>query len=217
MVSPTTTTMTDRLAVTDPGDTALVALRLVRPAPWNPRKITQTDMQRLTESVRLRPGFLWDRPALVQLSTGHVYGGNMRYRSAVRLAENGQLPAEYRLLDGTPAMPMRVNDVSDSEAQQYAFLDNNQFGDYEATEAGELLASLRDQGVDLDSLGFSDVELKQMLDSVDPGSLPGGEGTVEEIPHTYSIIVECGPDERRQRQLLERLTAEGLKCRALQS
>ena len=45
-----------------------VAVPLVelRPAPWNPRSITEERFQNLCDSIRADPDFLWHRPVLAQ-------------------------------------------------------------------------------------------------------------------------------------------------------
>ena len=87
-----------------------VAVPLVelRPAPWNPRSITEERFQNLCDSIRADPDFLWHRPVLAQ-ADGTIYAGNMRYRAAQHL--------------GMETVPALVEDVSDRLARERALRD----------------------------------------------------------------------------------------------
>ena len=143
-----------------------VAVPLVelRPAPWNPRSITEERFKNLCDSIRADTDFLWRRPVLAQ-ADGTIYAGNMRYRAAQHL--------------GMETIPALVEDVSDRLARGRALRDNAQWGEWEEEELASLLARLGSEESNLDILGFDERDLQKLLDSIecppalgDPGDLP---------------------------------------------
>ena len=143
-----------------------VAVPLVelRPAPWNPRSITEERFQNLCDSIRADPDFLWHRPVLAQ-ADGTIYAGNMRFRAAQSL--------------GMETIPALVEEVSDRLAHERALRDNAQWGEWEEDELASLLARLGSEESNLDVLGFDQRDLQKFLDSIeyspalgDPDDLP---------------------------------------------
>ncbi|MGE0227521.1 MAG: DNA methyltransferase [Dehalococcoidia bacterium] len=132
-------------------------LTALHPAPWNPRTIADERFQNLCGSVRSDPEFLWRRPVLAQ-ADGTIYAGNMRY-----------LAAQYLGFETIPAV---IEQVSDQLARERALRDNQQWGEWEHDDLAALLTRLREDGSDVELLGFDERELQQLLDRLSPtGSL----------------------------------------------
>lgn len=131
-----------------------------------------------------------------------------------------ELPGgELQLLDGhlraelTPEalVPVLVVDVSEDEALKLlATLDP--------------LAAMADTDADLlrgliDDVETSSAGIQALLDSLTDGNPLARDvqqQPLEEvtIPVSYQVVVECA-DETQQRNIFERLTAEGIRCRVL--
>lgn len=78
----------------------------------------------------------------------------------------------------------------------------------------DLLVGLDDGAFDLTLTGFSEQELKSMIDWA--GKQEARMGREIAIPEMYQVVVNC-TSESDQLALLERLTQEGRACRALLS
>lgn len=127
-------------------------LAVLHPAPWNPRTISEERFQNLCRSIEADPEFLWRRPILAQ-ADGAIYAGNMRYRAAAHL--------------GLETLPAIVEDVPDALARERALRDNAQWGVWEEDGLAALLDRLRQEGADLDLVGFDDRDLQQILRRLD--------------------------------------------------
>jgi ParB-like chromosome segregation protein Spo0J len=73
-------------------------------------------------------------------------------------------------------------------------------------ELEELLA----EGFDLDVTGFSEDE----LDALNGAAVVGAAVDTATLQPVYQVLIEC-TDEAEQLKILERLTADGVNCRAL--
>ena len=133
----------------------------LHPSPWNPRTIDDERFVNLCRSIETDREFLWRRPILAQ-ADGTIYAGNMRFRAAKHL--------------GMTTIPAIVEDVPDQLARERALRDNAQWGDWAEDDLARLLAGLRDEGSDLDLLGFDDREL-HAFHPESPSPAAAGEGT----------------------------------------
>jgi ParB-like chromosome segregation protein Spo0J len=137
----------------EPAPPAVAApLLALRPAPWNPRTISDERFQNLCRSIDADPDFLWRRPVLAQ-ADGTIYAGNMRFRAAQHL--------------GPETIPAIIEDIPDQLARERALRDTAPWGAWEEDELAALIARLRQEGSDVDLLGFGERELQQLLDSLD--------------------------------------------------
>lgn len=128
------------------------------------------------------------------------------------VAGHGRLLAARKLgLEEVPTVDLAH--LTKTQARAYVLADNQL-----ATNAGwdaEMLAGelsdLKDEGFDLDLLGFSDLdELLKPVNEAKEVSDPKGESLRE----SFCVLVEC-TTEQAQTELLERLDGEGYKCRSL--
>src|SRR5687768_12682689 len=139
-----------------------VPLLALHPAHWNPRSIRDERFQNLCASIQADPDFLWRRPVLAQVD-GTIYAGNMRFRAAQHL--------------GLETIPAIVEDIPDQLARERALRDNAQWGEWVDDDLATFIARLKDEGSNLDLLGFDERELQQLLDRL---SKPTGNGDPDE-------------------------------------
>lgn len=179
--------------------TELVPLSRLRPASWNPRLVRDKRFKQLCQSIKADPEFMVERPILAT-ADGTIYAGNLRYRAVEYLK--------------WPVVPARIVDIPEQLAKERAMRDNNAWGEWVEQDLAELLAELKVADSDVELLGFDDKELNRLLDLV--GANGDTAAAVQAVPEQYMVIVTC-TDEVQQRELLERMTAEGWQCRALLS
>ncbi|HKV17371.1 MAG TPA: ParB/Srx family N-terminal domain-containing protein, partial [Reyranella sp.] len=128
------------------------------------------------------------------------------------IAGHGAVQAAVKV--GLPLVPVSVaRGWSDEDKRAYLIADNR-LHDLSAWDKNLLaleVGSLQKLGVDLKPLGFEKKAIEQALrraTTAHDGQMALGED------FTYSVIVAC-TSEQHQRDILERLEREGLKCRAL--
>src|SRR5688572_5519707 len=142
----------------------MVSLASLTPAPWNPRTIKDPRFQNLCESLAADRDFLLLRPILATLD-GAVFAGNMRLRAAQHL--------------GWLEVPAILVDIPEQLAKERAMRDNAQWGEWEEDDLARLLQELKEQGSNLDVLGFDERDLRNLLDRIgneggltDPDDVP---------------------------------------------
>jgi ParB-like chromosome segregation protein Spo0J len=113
-------------------------------------------------------------------------------------------------VDGDTLVAVRRRGLSEEQKRALAMFDNRA-GELAEWNAEQLLEDAQ-AGLNLQPW-FSDKELAALL-SVDASE--DGDGGPTTIPEAYQVLVTCS-SETNQAELLERLTGEGLECRALLS
>jgi ParB-like chromosome segregation protein Spo0J len=165
------------------------------PSPWNPRILTKERFDNLCKSITERPTFLEDRPILARLlpdGTGEVYGGNQRLHAICRLYEEGwQSPWGYGMV------PAVIREMPETEAKALALIDNSEWGQEDADKTAELLYEIGNQGVELDVLGYDELHLKVLLDSIgalgEPDFQPVSEDDQGRLDQRAPVTCpECG-------------------------
>jgi GH35 family endo-1,4-beta-xylanase len=86
--------------------------------------------------------------------------------------------------------------------------------DWNTDQLSDLLTGLKEQGEDLDVLGFEDHELDELLEDLDFEQESLEDFAEDDLDFVYQIMIE-NLTEKTQAELMEKLEAEGLKCRAL--
>lgn len=138
------------------------------------------------------------------------------FRGAILIdGENGIITGHGRVLAckklGMKEIPtVDGSDMTKAQRKAYVIADNkialNAGWDYEMLNLE--MTDLEAEGFDLDLMAFSDKELGFMGDDEQ-------EAEVDvDMSESFEIIVEC-ISEYEQRTLLEKLTAQGLKCKSL--
>lgn len=167
--------------------------------PKNPRKHSEKNLASIRASLR-QNGQLFS--LLASDRTGML----------VVIAGNGRLAAA--LAEGWTHLAVEVrSDFSQAKENQIAIADNRsaEEADWDGANLAEMLRDL-DTGndPDLDRMMCELAEAEKLIPA-DGDDSPGEE---EEPPAKFEIIIECEGEEQ-QRELFERLTGEGLKCRVL--
>lgn len=162
--------------------------------PNNPRQIKGEKLELLKKSVGSFQKMMSLRPIIID-ENNVVLGGNMRL-AAIKALGLKEIPDDW---------VKRADDLTEDEKREFVIKDNAGFGEWDwdtlSNEWDDL--PLADWGVDVPSFDESpvntgDSDTSQVL----------GEGL------EYRVIVTC-IDEFHQQSLLEKFTAEGLKCQAL--
>jgi ParB-like chromosome segregation protein Spo0J len=175
----------------------LKRLDWLKPHPKNAKTHPAEQVAELVASIGK---FGWTQPILAR-EDGTIIAGHGRLAAARQLA-----------MKQVPVITIG-GDWSETELRAYLIADNKlaENGGWDmkllTAELSELKAA--------DLLGFTGVGLQE-FESLTVKLGDGRKKTdgFEFIPSAYDVLVTCA-GELSQRQLLEKLTAEGFKCRAL--
>lgn len=189
--------------------------------PWdrNPRKNDKASIE-VTGSI-VRFGF--GAPLLARPG-GALIAGHTRLKAVALLpglwkktkpAERAMWSADARALatDDHPVVPVRFLDLSEAQARALALADNRISGEWDDDALAAILRDLDAAGEPLAGLGWSDDELKALIDGLDEDTDNPSGGGQQAMQGTYAVLITC-TDERHQRSILEQLAEEGLECRA---
>lgn len=122
----------------------------LHPNPWNPNAVGVENMDKLKASIQ-NNGFF--KPVLVRtLEDGklEIIGGEHRILAA------GELGVKVPVLN--------LGELSDALAKKYTLMDNDSYGENDATRLAAVLKDLEAEGVDiLSEMTYSEQELSDML------------------------------------------------------
>ena len=141
----------------------------------------------------------WVQSVIVNKTTGNVVDGHARIEEALKLG------------DETP-VPFVEVELSEEEEQKI-LLTLDPISALAAADKANLQALM-------DSASFDSPALNQMLADLaaDAGlimdNIADESHANEEIPSQWAIMIECSSEEE-QKELLDRLVQEGVKCKAL--
>ena len=135
----------------------LVPIDSIAPAPWNPRTISDEDINGLKRSLADDPDFLWRRAPCVRKATMQIYAGCQRWLGCKKL--------------GWTEIPCGIDDISEEEARIRSAKDNNHHG----TDTDEHDSFLQGLGVDLSTIG-SGISMEGI------GDLQLGDIQEDEVP-----------------------------------
>lgn len=173
----------------------IVRLDAIQPHPKNPR---QGDVGEIVQLIRAN-GF---RGAItVQRSTRFIIAGNHRWLAAREL--------------GMAEIPVIWEDCDDETALRHLLADNraNDLAAYNNAALAELLQQIQTDAGSLNGTGFDGDALDELL--ADMGASAGlGADESDELRNQFQVLVDC-QSESKQGELLETLSADGWKCRAL--
>lgn len=124
-----------------------VLVSLLKPAPYNPRKISPEEMDKLKLSLNTY-GFV--DPAIVQRSTGIIIGGHQRVEAA-------------RQLGWTEVLVVYVN-IDDVKSKTLNLALNKISGDWDFPKLKDLFVELDTGAIDLAITGFDLNEIKKVFD-----------------------------------------------------
>lgn len=127
-----------------------LAIASLKPAPYNPRRISKHDMAALERSLA---EFGAVDPAVVN-ADGTIIGGHMRVEAAKRL--------------GWTEFPSVRVDLDEDKARLLNLALNRISGEWDEDMLAELIWSLHEADADLPLSGFDDKELRRIISSVGP-------------------------------------------------
>lgn len=168
-----------------------VPIDSIKPYPHNPRN-GDTDL--IADSLTFHGQY---RPIVVNKRTSEILAGNHTYAAALSL--------------GWTKIAVTFVDVDEDTAARIVLMDNraNDVARYDAGQLTELLESLDG----LDGTGFDADALAKLISEADK-PLEFTDAPVDDLPNSFGVVVECD-NENQQRTLLEKLTTEGYRVRAL--
>ena len=114
-------------------------------APYNPRKISDHDLEALRKSLRF---FGTVEPIVVNERSGHIIGGHQRVRAAKA--------------EGLDELPVVYVDLDEPSEKQLNLALNRISGEWDIEKLGALLGDLDKAGADLALTGFTDVEIEKL-------------------------------------------------------
>jgi len=187
----------------------------VAPAARNPKGHQLGRLRKLIE----RFGFT--QPLLHDERTGRLVAGHGRLAVLTEMAAKGGKPPDgIRLADDGDWLVPVVHgwqSRSDAEAEAYLLADNraSELGGWIDAELAIVLRDLDAADSELRELvGWTDSQLSDLVDGLDDPLPDEGDAPVDDLPAVWGVIVECD-DEQQQTDLLQRLSDEGLRVRAL--
>src|SRR5213593_851507 len=122
--------------VTDVAVTELASMA----APYNPRKISDHDLEALRRSLRF---FGTVEPIVVNKRSDRIVGGHQRVKAAQA--------------EGIETLPVVYVDLDDPSEKQLNLALNRISGEFDMEKLAELLKELETVGADLDLTGFTQV------------------------------------------------------------
>ena len=179
-------------------DVELVNVDDLIPYSNNPKEHPDEQVKKIASSIK---NYGWDQPIVVD-GKNEIIKGHGRMQAADLLG-----------LEQVPII--RREDLTDAEARAARIADNktaeSEWNDDDlAVELEQLEAS---DPIDMDSLGFEDDELTDLLESVNGDGIPEPADEVDlGLETEYEVIVEC-IDEPHQEEVYDELQEEGYECR----
>ena len=145
----------------------LCPVDILIPVDYNPRTINPDALDALKKSISSDPGFMKLRPILINTHegrAGNVYAGDKRLVACKEL----NMTEVYVMLD----------DVTEEVELSRNIKDNHHQGEWVQSQLAVNLAKLRDMKIDMDSVGFTPVEMSNHinLSIADPKNDPENNG-----------------------------------------
>ncbi len=168
----------------------------------HPRNVRQGDVGAIVNSLEAHGQY---RPIVVQKETGHILAGNHTYQAAKAL--------------GWDKIAVTYVDCDNEQALRILLADNraNDLASYDDAALVELLTELAESS-GLEGTLFEPEDLQNLLDDLAPNDFgangidPSGEPV--DFGEKFEVVIEC-ENEYQQTMLLEKLSLEGLKVRAI--
>lgn len=133
----------------------------------------------------------------------------VREEGRVVIAGNGTIQAA-RQMGWTHIAAIMVKDDT-ATATAFGIADNRtaELAEWDMAVLGTLLSGMESSPIDMRNLGFTDADISNLIEKLDPQPSDGGTG---QVASTYVVIVECR-DEAHQKEIYEKLNKEGESCR----
>ena len=168
----------------------------VIPYANNAKEHPDEQVKKIASSIK---NYGWDQPIVVD-ADNEIIKGHGRLQAAELLG-----------LDEVPVI--RRSDLSNAEVKAARIADNKTA---ESPWSDDLLGAelefLESSPIDIDTLGFDDDELDDLLGEIDDGLPEPADETALGLDAEHEVIVECD-DEAHQERVFNELTQEGYECR----
>ena len=153
-----------------------VSIESLKPWAQNPRT-NEHAVESIADSIA-RFGF--GAPIVARRQDSRVIAGHTRLKAAQRL--------------GLEQVPVRFLDLSESEASALALADNKlaELAEWDEEVLHNIINELQDGGVDLTDLGWTGLELEDMLAPEEPELEMGEEDTRDRMPEMPPPVCELG-------------------------
>lgn len=177
-----------------------VAPEKLRPADYNPRKISAEALEKLKRGIEAY-GIV--DPIIVRAEDSLVIGGHQRLRAAQELGLN--------------AVPVvRLEGLDDQETAALNVLLNNPKaqGEWDFSTLGEVLGELDAFGFDATLTGFDQGDLEKVLVAGDKDIDPARYDGEDRYQEQYGVIVAC-EDEPHQERVYNELREKGYDCKVV--
>ena len=185
------------------------------PAEYNPRTISENELQKLTNSIN---EFGLVDPIIINLKNMHIIGGHQRYEALI----------SQHMLDGNfyPELNMiKLGDVGwifleedltiESEDHEKALnlALNKISGEWDYEKLNVVLDELELSPIDINLTGFDDIELESM-DTEDYGFVEDEIEPPSKEKTLFKLLIEF-ETETEQEEYYNKFIEEGLNCRIL--
>lgn len=190
----------------------------LKPAPYNPRKISGEAMDGLAASLRAfgdLSGLTWNR-ASGNLVAGHQRLAVLKREHGAGLKLDGD-PAKDTLAIVTPTgerFKVRAVEMDETTERAANIAANNPHvaGEFDFAALDGMLEGLKADGFP----EFEELRFDALTSAPSGGDEEQGEQDASQVPGnlSYKIIVDC-KDEQEQFRLIEKFDGEGLTCRVL--
>lgn len=194
-------------------------LKDLKSAEYNPRTISDKQLERLKKALHE----FGDLSGIVfNLHTGNLIGGHQRLKC---------LPPDAKIEKQSLQKPSRTGTVAtgtitiDKETYIYREVDwdetkekaaniaaNQHGGEFDDEKLAEILNELSkipDFDFDMELLGFDDMKLKILMDSINNEII-----NIEKYIPIFEVVVSC-KNEIEQKKIYNLMTQKGYKCRVL--
>jgi ParB-like chromosome segregation protein Spo0J len=177
-------------------DVTLMSTEQLIPYSNNAKAHPDEQVKKIASSIK---NYGWDQPIVVD-GDNEIIKGHGRLQAADVLG-----------LDEVPVI--KREDLTEAEAKASRIADNKTAESEWLDDALETELDVLDQEeqIDLDSLGFDDDEIDDLLEIDDGLPEPADEEDLG-LETEYEVIVEC-ESEVMQEQVFDELTEEGYECR----
>lgn len=142
-----------------------IKLTEIKPADYNPRRISDEDFQKLKNSIRT---FGLTDPIIVNLKNNTIIGGHQRYDVLVDilLEEDNLAEKEYDLIEkGDIGFVFDVENLTLKNEDYEKALNialNKISGEWDTVKLNSLVEELKVKNFDLELTGFDDIELEEI-------------------------------------------------------
>ena len=206
---------TDKILITD-----------IKPADYNPRKISSKDYKNLVESIK---NFGLVDPIIINLNDNTVIGGHQRYDVLMDMYMEDEINKELSVLKmGDIGWvftddKLKVKDENFEKALNVAL--NKISGDWDIEKLAFVLEELDESGFEVELTGFESEEVKKLtfveeeefeevkgFEDIEDGFSDVGE---EDKDKVYFKLVLMFSSEKEQEEMYVQLQEEGYDCQIL--